>query len=168
MDTALFLGCQVSFLFFSGKIIINNTMQCECCKAGITLTRVNRIIFPPWRKIPWWTRAFCLSRLYNHTLWDILQSVGLLWVSDQPIAKSFGWQQTTFTVDQLLCSPRGLNSQSWQDSRWKTMPYIARPPGSGGKTKVTGKIPATFTPSPKQIWHWPPRNWRACRSQLTE
>jgi len=35
-----------------------------------------------------------------------LQSVGLLWKSDQPVAETSTWQQTTITEDREPCSRR--------------------------------------------------------------
>jgi hypothetical protein len=96
--------------------------------------------FPPWFNNPLWARAFWLSRFHDQTLWDILHSVGLLRASDQTIAKSCGWQEATLTVDQHLCSPRGLNSQSWQGRGYNPTPYTAWPPVSAGKLKKMEKF----------------------------
>ena len=40
-----------------------------------------------WRDSPWWTRASSFSRLHDHTQ-DTPHSVGLLWMSDRPVAET--------------------------------------------------------------------------------
>ena len=35
-------------------------------------------------------------------------SVGFLWTSDRPVAKTSAWQHTTLTRDRLPCSPAGF------------------------------------------------------------
>ena len=43
---------------------------------------------------------------------DALQSVGLLWTSDQLVAENSTWQYTTFTTHRLPCSRWDSNPQS--------------------------------------------------------
>jgi hypothetical protein len=45
---------------------------------------------------------------------DTPQSVGLLWTSDQPDAKTSIWQQTTLTRERYQCLRRISNQQSQQ------------------------------------------------------
>jgi len=40
---------------------------------------------------------------------DTLQSVGLLWTSNQPDAQTSTWQHTTLSRDRHPCSHRDLN-----------------------------------------------------------
>ena len=49
-------------------------------------------------------------------------SVGLLWTSDQPVAQTSTWQNTTLTTDRHPCSRRDSNPQSHQSSGRRPTP----------------------------------------------
>jgi hypothetical protein len=49
-------------------------------------------------------RDFEASRLLSHTP----LSAGLLWTSDQPVAETYTWQHTTFTIDSHV--PGGIRT----------------------------------------------------------
>jgi len=51
-----------------------------------------------------------------------IQSVGLLWTSDQPVAETSTWQHTTLTTDRHSCHMRDLNLQSQQESGRRPKP----------------------------------------------
>ena len=50
------------------------------------------------------------------------QSVGLLWTSDQLVAETSTWQQTTLTTDKHLCPRWDSNPQSQQASGCRSTP----------------------------------------------
>jgi len=56
------------------------------------------------------------SRSYQITHNDAPQSVGLLWTSDQFVAKTATWQHITNATDRHPCPRRDLNPQSQQAS----------------------------------------------------
>jgi hypothetical protein len=64
------------------------------------------------RQAPWGPRPPQFSRLHDHTLLDTPHSVGLLWMSDQPVAETSTWQHTTLTRDRHPCRRRDSNPQS--------------------------------------------------------
>jgi len=69
--------------------------------------------------------ASSFLRFLDHTHNDALQSVGLLWTSDQLVAKASTWQHTTFTTDKHPCPRWDSNRQSQQASgRRPTSSYI--------------------------------------------
>ena len=53
---------------------------------------------------------------------DAPQSVGLLWMSDQPVVETFAWQHTTITTDRHPCSRWDSNPQSQQASGRRPTP----------------------------------------------
>jgi hypothetical protein len=54
--------------------------------------------------------------LFTKASWSHLEtqthSIGFLWTSDQPVAETYIWQQTTLTTDKHPCSRRDSNPQS--------------------------------------------------------
>jgi hypothetical protein len=75
---------------------------------------------------------------------DTPHSVGLLWTSDQPDAKTSTWQRTLPTRDKHPCLFRDLDPQSQQAIICKPMPETARSPVSAvyiiGPQKVHVKL----------------------------
>jgi hypothetical protein len=61
---------------------------------------------------------------------DTPQSVGLLWMSDQPVAETSTWQHTTLTRDRHLCPGRVSNPQSQQANGHRPVPWTMQPLGS--------------------------------------
>jgi len=53
-----------------------------------------------------------IGDLRSHS--DTPQSVGLLWTSDQLVAETSTWQQTTLITDRLPCPRRDSKPQSQQ------------------------------------------------------
>ena len=61
---------------------------------------------------------------------DTPQSVGLLWMSDQPDAENSTWQHTTLTTDRLPCPRLDSNPQYHEASGRRPTLLTARPLGS--------------------------------------
>jgi hypothetical protein len=70
--------------------------------------RCHSSIFFNGSTAPWGPRPPHFSRLHDHTLLDTPHSVGLLWMSDQPVAQTSTWQHTTLTTDRHPCPPAGF------------------------------------------------------------
>jgi len=58
-------------------------------------------------------------------------SVGLLWMSDQPVAETSTWQHTSLTWDRLPCFGRDSNS---------TIPTSERPQTQAVDREATGIV----------------------------
>ena len=50
-----------------------------------------------------------------------IQSVGLLWTSDRPVAETSTWQHTTITRDKHPCLRRDLNLKSQQATEFAVL-----------------------------------------------
>jgi len=61
---------------------------------------------------PQWARASSFTRFLDHAP----QSVGLLWTSDQLVAETSTWQNTTLTTEEHQCPRWDSNPQSQQAS----------------------------------------------------
>ena len=95
------------------------------------------IFFFLWRCGP--TRAMTsFLRFLDHTQRHTTVSVGLLWTSDQPVAKTSTWQHTTLTTerqtdrqtDRHPCPRQDSKPQSQQGSSHRSTPYTERALGS--------------------------------------
>jgi hypothetical protein len=62
------------------------------------------------------------TRYLDHTQNDAPQSVGLLWTSDQLVAKTSTWQHTTHTTDKHPCPRWNSNPRSQQASGRRPTP----------------------------------------------
>jgi len=60
----------------------------------------------------------------SRSLSDTPHSVGLLWTSDRPDAKTYSWRHTTLERDRYQCLRRDSNPQSKQASGRRHTPYI--------------------------------------------
>ena len=101
---------DLSLLFDTGNIEIN------------FLLIINRKIFssfsvaqPPFPGLGHHIVRICRWHTGRH-----IQSVGLLWDGDQPIAETSTWQHTTFTRDRQPCSRGDSKLQSQQVSGRRT------------------------------------------------
>jgi len=81
----------------------------------------NLLFFFIWCNRPQWAKASSFTRFLDHTQ-DAQQSVGLLWTSDQPVAKASTWQHTTITTDKHPCLRRDSKPQSQQASGRRPTP----------------------------------------------
>jgi hypothetical protein len=80
-------------------------------------------IFFPWRCSPSRARASSfLTRFLDHTHNDPPQSVGLLQTSDQPVADTSTWQNTTLKTNKHPCPRRDSNPQSREASGRRPTP----------------------------------------------
>jgi len=62
---------------------------------------------------------------------DTPHSVGLLWTSDRPYAKTYAWNRTTITRDRQQCPPAaGFEPAIPATRSRRPTPYTARAPGS--------------------------------------
>ena len=57
---------------------------------------------------------------------DTSQPIGLLWMSDQPVAGNSTWQNTTLTIDKHPCLRRNSNPQFQQANSGRPTLYISR------------------------------------------
>ena len=85
------------------------------------------------------------SRGFQITRNDAPQSVGLLWMSDQPIVETSTSQHTILTIDKHPCPRWDSNPQSQQESGRRPTPQTARPLGpaihvSGKHNFITRKL----------------------------
>jgi hypothetical protein len=83
---------------------------------------------PQWRNSPLWARVSSLSWLHDYS--DTPHSIGLLWASDQPSAKTSTQQHTTLKRNRHSCPQWDLNSQSLHVYSHRPMPRTAQPLGS--------------------------------------
>ena len=83
----------------------------------------SRFFFPPWSNSTSWARASSLSSPHDHTP----HSAGLLWKSNQLVAKTSTWQHTTFTRDRHSCPRLDSNPHSLQESGCRPTPSTSRP-----------------------------------------
>jgi len=74
-----------------------------------------------WHDSPQCAGASSCMRFLDHTH-EAPQSVRLLWMSDQLIAKTSTWQHTTLTTDRHPCPWWDSNPQSQQASGRRPMP----------------------------------------------
>ena len=93
-----------------GMLWLDNINPCSCCV-------YNTIIFVPWCNSPYWATASSLSGLHGHT--HTPQSVGLLWTSDRPVAKTSTWQHQTLTRHNFHATGgiRTSSSTKWAATR---------------------------------------------------
>jgi len=88
---------------------LENPPSYPCCSFYFTLS----LPHPPptpWRCDPTRARAYPFRGL-QITHKDALQSVRLLWTSDQLVAETSTWQHTTLTTDRHPCHWRDSNPQ---------------------------------------------------------
>jgi len=69
---------------------------------------------------PQWARASSFKRFLDHN--DAPHSVGLLWTSDQLVAETSTWQNTTITTDKHRCQLWDSKPQSQQASGRRPTP----------------------------------------------
>ena len=72
-----------------------------------------------WRNDPQLARASSFTRFLDH-IQDAPQSVGLPWMSDQPVSETSTWQHTTLTTNKHPCPPWDSNPQSQQANGLRT------------------------------------------------
>jgi hypothetical protein len=90
--------------------IVLNTLLCFCWQP-LTLRWRNSFLFFLWRCGPKRAMASSFLRFLEHTK-DASQSVGLPWTSDQPVAQTSTWLQTTLNTDRHPCPQRDLNQNT--------------------------------------------------------
>jgi hypothetical protein len=81
---------------------------------------------------------------------DTSHSAGLLWMSDQPVAKTSSLQNTTLIRDRRLCPRRDSKPQSEKARGRRPTPSRARPLGSAVSDYVTSND--RMTNASEELW----------------
>jgi len=89
--------------YFYGNLIVDTGISDGC--------NINKIVFFSWRDSP---RGLRRPRYWAFTITLRHYTLGLLWPSDQRIAETSSWQNTTLTRAIYPCLPRDSNPYSQQ------------------------------------------------------
>ena len=104
---------RIMFLFIDHSSVANMTRLCCAWRVPYITVKFAFMwiwlsFFPNGATAPSGLLTIEASRSHS----DTPHSVGLPWMSDQPVAETSIWQHTTFTRDKYPCPRRDSNSQS--------------------------------------------------------